>query len=206
MNAGRTSLCKQLLSSRLEEVEVSACGPHMLDSISKVGVNYRLLLNRKCSPGRTVWPGRILIMSDGFAVCLRLSMRSLLEMSRWKFDFCFWWVLFLVSCLIRLKDTELSENIRLLLRPLRKYPIIIQSQKTLFPWMDIGLAPEWVSGNSHGRSVKFINCTERLASDHMNITSPSPCMQMKFRLKEKSRQKSQQLAAPLSSFEYSGPW
>lgn len=86
MNAGRTSLCKQLLSSRLEEVEVSACGPHMLDSIrtpiSEVGVNYRLLLNHECSPGRTIWPRRILIMSDNFAVCLRLSMKSLLEMSR----------------------------------------------------------------------------------------------------------------------------
>lgn len=124
MNASRTSLCKQLLSSRLKEAEVSACGLHMLDSIrmliSEVGVNYRLLLNHKCSPGRSVWSGRILIMSDGFAVCLRLPMRSQLEMSMRKFDLCFCGVLFLVSCLIRLKHAEMSENIRLLLRTLRK--------------------------------------------------------------------------------------
>lgn len=85
MNASRTSLCKQLSSSRLKEAEVSACGLHMLDSIrvliSEVGVNYRLLLNHKCSPGRTVRLGGILIMSDGFAVCSRLPMRSPLEMS-----------------------------------------------------------------------------------------------------------------------------
>ncbi len=75
--------------------------------ISKVGVYYRLLLNHKCSPGRTIWSGSILIMSDGFAVYLRLPMRSQLEMSMRKFDLCFCGVLFLVSCLIRLKHAEM---------------------------------------------------------------------------------------------------
>ncbi len=46
-------------------------------------------------------------MSDGFAVYLRLPMRSQLEMSMRKFDLCFCGVLFLVSCLIRLKHAEM---------------------------------------------------------------------------------------------------
>lgn len=61
-----------------------------------------------------------------------------------KIWFLFLMVLFLVSCLIRLKDAELSENIRLLLRPLRKYPIIIQSQKNLIP-LDGYWSSPWVS-------------------------------------------------------------
>lgn len=181
----------------------------MLDSIrtliSEVGVNYRLLLNHKYSPGRTAQPGTILIMSDSFAVRLRQSMRSWLEMSRWKFDFCFWWVLFLVSCLIRLRDAEMNENIRLLLRPLHEYPIVIPLQKSIFHWIDIGLAPEWVSGKSHGRSVKFINCTEWLLTTRA-LLFHLPVCRWNSGWRKKSKQKSQQLAAPLSSFECSGPW
>lgn len=55
----------------MEEVEVSADGLHVLDSIriliSEVGVNYRLLLNQKNMSGWIIWPGTIAIISDSFA-------------------------------------------------------------------------------------------------------------------------------------------